>query len=142
MTSPVQLAARISALEEAVTQMRTGMAAQTDAFTQAITRLTAVEQSLAAARPRLTFLEEAATGFTTRVGELEAVSHAPSNADAARVEALEVIVAELQAAVSRLGQAVRPGRTVMRERMDDLQASVAEILTRLPPAPSNGGTPR
>jgi hypothetical protein len=127
MSQPLNLQARVDALDGKVSALQA-------AFTQAITRLTAVEELLAAGQPRLTFLEEAAKGFTTRVSALEEVSHAPSNADAARIEALETTVAGLADAVNRMGQVVRPGRSVVREQLTDLQVQMAEILKRLPEA--------
>lgn len=127
MTQPKDTATRLAAVESAVTALNS-------AFTQAINRLTAVEEQLAAGQPRLAFLEDAARGFTSRVGELEKLAHAPSNADAARLAAVEETVRTLSETLSRMGQVVRPGRSVVREQLTDLQAQVAQILARLPEA--------
>lgn len=142
MTQPGNVSARLDALEAAVAQLKTAQETTRSQFAQAVVRLTAVEEKLAAGEPRLAYLEEAAQGFTTRVGELEKLAHEPSNADAARLAALEATVTTMAADVARLGQVSRPGRTVVRERLDTLQAAVEEILTRLPEAtpPTPGGT--
>lgn len=121
-------------IQERVVALEAKMAALQSAFTQAVSRLTAVEELLAGGQPRLTYLEEAARGFTSRVGELEKVAHEPSNADAARLAELERTVGTLAEAVSRMGQVVRPGRSVVREQLADLQGQVAQILARLPEA--------
>lgn len=128
MTSPKQIEERVIALEAKVDALQ-------GAFTRAVGRLTAVEELLTAGQPRLTFLEEAARGFTSRVGELEKLAHAPSNADAARLATLEGTVNALAESVSRMGQVIRPGRSVVREQLTELQGQMAQVLARLPEAP-------
>jgi chromosome segregation ATPase len=130
MTQPNNPAAAIAALQAA--------------FSQAVERLTAVEQALEAARPRLTALEERAVGFDTRMRDMEGDLRELKEAAPGIVERQGQMAGELaqfQEAITRLGQVARPGRTVMRQKVDDLQATLAEILKRLPETPE-GGTAR
>lgn len=141
MTSPKQLEDRVAALEQAVSQMRASQESMAGAFGQAVGRLTRAEEALANARPRLEGLEAAAQGFDSRVAELEAGltgTDGAVNHHQERLAALEGAVAALTDTVSRLGQVARPGRTVIRERLDDLQTTVQEILDRLPEPPAEG----
>lgn len=141
MTSPKQLEDRVTALEAALARILTTQETMGGAFGQAVGRLTRAEEALAAARPRLEGLEDAARGFDTRVGQVEteqrgtdgALTHLES-----RLAAVEQATAEVKEALSRLGQVSRPGRTVIREQLEDLQTTVQEILNRLPPAEDGG----
>lgn len=153
MTNPTDPLVRLAAVETAVAQLQeTGAAivAQLQtlqkAFTDTVPRLTGVEQTLGAAAPRLAALEEAAQGFDSRVNAVEgglAGGGQALEAHAGRLDALEAAVVEIRATLATLGQVARPGRTVMRKRVDEIQETLEEILTRLPETtPPNGGTAR
>lgn len=134
MTQPQNLDARVTALETKVTALQGAVTSLQGALSTFTTRFTAMEQTLGTAQPRLLTLEEAARGFETRVQALERIAHEPSNADAARLSAVEVALGTLTETVSRLSQVSRPGRSLMREQLTDLQAQMAKILERLPEA--------
>lgn len=134
MTQPKSLDARVTDLEARVAANSAALGSLQSSLAGFTARFTALEQQLGAGEPRLLALEAAARGFETRVQTLEAVSHSPSNADQARLDALEVLVNSLQNEVTRLSTAVRPGRTVLRERVEAMNATMQEILNRLPPA--------
>lgn len=129
-----------------IAELAAAVAALQSAFGQAVPRLTAVEEKLATAEPRFARLESAAQGFDSRVGTLEtalAQLQAAATAIGQRMTELEAAAQAISGRLDTMGQVVRPGRTVMRQKVDDLQAMVAEILTRLPEAPpeEGGGNP-
>lgn len=144
MTNPVQLGPRVDALEAAVTQLRTAVGTLQTSFSTAVQRLTGVEELATAGGARLAALEAAARGFASRIDAVEAGlrdGQGVLTEMAARLTALEELVGQLQTTVGTLGQVARPGRTVMRQRLEDLQGTVNTILERLPPPPT-GGTAR
>lgn len=132
--------ADFAALVGRVQRLETGVTTLQTSFTQAVQRLTGVEQLATTGGSRLAALEAAAQGFATRVDAVEAALRAgQENIQGVRqrLTELETLVAQLQTTVGTLGVVARPGRTVMRQRVDDIQATLVTILERLPPT---GGT--
>ena len=121
MTQPLTVEQRMTNLEQA--------------WSAAIPRLTGVEQGLAAGGTRLVALEQAAQSFASRVTAVEQGLAAGGQAIAEMRQTQEALAARMtaiEASMNALGQVARPGRTVIRTQLSDLQAQLAEVLSRLP----------
>lgn len=135
---------RLAALEAGLAALQAALASWEPWRANATARFTALETTVTDGANRLAFLEGAAQGFATRVaaveGKLATLTATASNV-ATRLAGLEGTVVDLQDAVSRVGQVARPGRTVIRERLDQLQDQVAEILKVVTPPPAEEPPP-
>ena len=102
----------------------------------AVQRVTATEQALEAGSARLAALEAAAKSFEGRVHAVEQASQGEDLAVVLeRLASLEGRIGDLDQRLTAMGQVARPGRTVLRQQLDQVKADLAEVLKRLPPVP-------
>jgi len=131
VTTPTDPLVRLAALERAVQDLIGWRSAATTTVGQ-------IQTGLAAGGQRIGTLEAAVQPFSTRLSALEAAAQAIGQTQATiqeRMTVLERAAADISERLDSLRAVARPGRTVIREQLDQLQAQLQEVLERLPETP-------
>lgn len=134
MTNPTDPVVRLAALERAVQDLQGFRSAATTTVGQLQTGLTNGGQRIGA-------LEAAVKPFADRLTELETAARNIGQAQVEireRLTLLDRAAADISTRLDTLGRIARPGRSVIRENVDSIQAQLQEILDRLPPQEEAG----
>lgn len=139
MTTPTDPIVRLAAVERAVQDLQ--------GFRQAATtKVTELDAALKQGGQRIGNLEAAVQPFADRLTALETAARTIGEEQArinGRLDILDRAAADIRASLDSLRQVARPGRTVIRNEVNQIQAQLQEILDRLPPveeAPTGGTT--
>lgn len=138
MTQPDALA-RLAAAERAIQDLQ-------GFRTAATTKVTEIDQALGAGGQRIGNLEAAVQPFAARLTALETAARNIRETQTTiqeRMTVLDRAAADIRTELDALRQVARPARSVIRQDVSNIQATLQEILDRLQPqeeAPTNGGT--
>jgi ABC-type transporter Mla subunit MlaD len=134
VTTPTDPLVRLAALERAVQDLIGWRATATTTVGQ-------IQSGLANGGQRIGALEAAVQPFAERLTQLETAARNIAEAQATiqeRQTVFERAAADISVRLDTLGRVARPGRSVIRQDVNSIQAQLQEILDRLPPQEEAG----